>query len=134
MSKNSNPLKRSTLRKTFLENLLKDSRQPLSASEILNISEDRGVPVGRVTVYRFLKSQLNQALLHKVQGPQGEVLYEWVGAGDKHQHHFFCRKCEGAFPLNGCGLKLAGFDLPKGFEVERHEIQLIGLCGECQAA
>jgi len=134
MSKKYNSDERSTLQKTFLETLFREALRPLSATEIQKVSEERAIPLGRVTIYRFLKVQVRAGHLHKVQGINGGVLYEWQQDTAKHHHHFFCRECEGAFPLEGCGLKLSGFDLPKGFTVEHHEIQLIGLCDDCHAA
>jgi len=125
---------RQTVQKTFLENILIDSSGPLSHSEIMHKAHKAGVAMGRVTVFRYLKKQLEAKKIRKIQSPRGEVLYEWIESTQRHQHHFFCNNCKTAFPVEGCGLKVSGFKVPRGFVVQDHEVQLIGLCDQCKAA
>lgn len=52
------------------------------------------------------------------------------GAPAHHRHYFHCRQCDRVFPLEGCPGHLEEIT-PPGFEVDSHEITLLGRCAEC---
>ena len=54
--------------------------------------------------------------------------YERSGAA--HHHHFLCNRCERIYNIEGC---LGGIEtlLPRGFQMESHDLLLTGLCAKC---
>ena len=48
----------------------------------------------------------------------------------KHHHHFHCRICDRFYDVEGCPGGLSSM-LPEGFELESHELTLLGRCAAC---
>jgi Fur family ferric uptake transcriptional regulator len=51
-------------------------------------------------------------------------------ADKEHHHHFHCRRCDKVFEIEDCPGSLRHL-APAGFQAERHEIILYGLCAGC---
>jgi Fur family ferric uptake transcriptional regulator len=120
-------VERSTAQRRAIREALEKAARPLSPAEVL-----RGArPIARLgiaTVYRTLKSMLEDGSIVAVQLPGEAARYEL--AGKDHHHHFVCRICKRAFEIEGCAHALAAA-VPRGFRVERHEVVLYGRCAEC---
>ncbi len=84
--------------------------------------------LGLATVYRTIKLLLEEEVLSEVVLPGESARYEL--AGKHHHHHFHCRACRAVFELEGCPGEI-GIDLPRGFQLEDHEIILYGRCEGC---
>ena len=86
--------------------------------------------LGIATVYRTLKSWLEEGSLVQVDLPGEPPRYE--ATGKQHHHHFHCRACDRVYELEGCpdGLKSL---TPAGFSLESHEVVLYGRCATCAA-
>jgi len=106
------------------------SSGPLSPQEVLDATKTLMPDIGIATVYRNIKSFVEAGTLKTVPVPGQSDRYELNGK--KHHHHFFCRKCQKAFEMEGCPGTLDSL-APEGFKVEHHEIYLYGLCKNCQA-
>jgi Fur family ferric uptake transcriptional regulator len=116
---------RSAIREAFLA-----SDRPLSPQEVLDDARRRAPGLGLATVYRHLKSMVEESFLVAVELPGQSPRYEL--SGKRHHHHFHCRCCGRLFDIPGCPGPLAGA-APAGFRVEDHEITLYGRCAECAA-
>ncbi|NUN95068.1 MAG: transcriptional repressor, partial [Candidatus Omnitrophica bacterium] len=84
--------------------------------------------LGIATVYRTLKSLLEEGSVVAVEMPGQALRYE--AAGKEHHHHFHCRGCGRVFEVEGCPTGI-GRLTPPGFRLEGHEIVLHGLCPDC---
>ncbi len=120
--------RRSTRQKEAIKAVLKKQAHPLLPDEIHQLALQAVPTVGIATVYRSLKSLMQDGHVCCVQIPGQPPRYEGTEKG--HHHHFHCRECEYVFDLKKCveGLKKL---TPSGFKMTDHEIILYGLCKSC---
>jgi Fur family ferric uptake transcriptional regulator len=121
--------RRSTRQKSAIRSAFQDAGRPLSAQQVFELAQKQVDGVGIATVYRNIKTLVEEDWLSLVELPGSVPVYEQ--AGKRHHHHFQCDQCNRVFELEGCVPtvnKLAG---PK-FQVRAHEIVLYGLCSECK--
>ncbi|MBC61452.1 MAG: transcriptional repressor [Zetaproteobacteria bacterium] len=121
-------MQRDTKQRGTILKVLKIADRPLSIEEIL-VTTRKIIPgIGIATVYRAIKSYLQNKKITKVNLPGCQQRYEVTSL--EHNHHFWCRMCDKVFKVPGCSGKL-NFNSPEGFQTELHEITLKGLCSEC---
>ena len=130
--KNGNCMERKTRQFHAIFEVIAHAGRPLLAQEILEIAA-RAVPqLSLATVYRQIKSLLEDSSIRQVQLPGQNPRYE-IGSHEHdpgHHHYFQCRRCEKVFDVPTCPGNLDKL-APAGFMVEDHEIILYGRCGEC---
>lgn len=123
-------MKRMTRQKKTIYDVLEAAARPLTPQEVLEKAERQGQALSIATVYRNLKSMLEEGEIHGVSLP-GEILrYELMEAAAQHHHHFQCTDCQRVFDVHDCPGETA-WQAPPGFKVERHELILYGLCDGC---
>ncbi len=122
---------RQTRQRQAIRDAIADAGSPLSPREILEHAQSRVDGLGMATVYRTLKMLADAGVVILVEIPGEAPRYEL--AGKAHHHHFYCRACGKVFEVEGC---CGHFDdhAPKGFEIESHEVMLIGRCAACAGA
>ena len=121
---------RQTRQRNAIFQVIQDASGPLPAAEIHRRAGEKLPRVGRATVYRALKVLQQEGQVQAVNLPSGERRY---GTARPGPHDLFqCRECEQVFDLSPCRLQLKADDaLPKGFQIESHEMTLYGLCAGC---
>jgi Fur family ferric uptake transcriptional regulator len=124
-------LERDTKQRKAIRQSIEDAARPLSPQEILDAAQESVPGLGMATVYRSIKSLVDEGWLRTVELPGRPPTYEV--AGKDHHHHFHCRKCGKVFEVEGCPGNLKKL-APPGFVVEEHEVVLYGLCDRCRAA
>ncbi len=87
--------------------------------------------MGIATVYRNIKSLVEEEILQEVLLPGDNPRFEI--AGHKHHHHFQCTQCQRVFDVHACPGDMSRL-APKGFTVENHDLTLYGNCKDCAAA
>ena len=87
--------------------------------------------MGIATVYRNIKSLVEEEVLQEVRLPGDNPRFEI--AGHKHHHHFQCMQCQRVFDVHACPGDMSRL-APKGFTVENHDLTLYGHCKDCAAA
>jgi Fe2+ or Zn2+ uptake regulation protein len=113
--------------------VLEESDRPLNVEEIL--SRMTGYRSGVPTVYRNLQQFAEQGWIEPIVGP--DQVMRFVRCHSRaHHHHVQCERCGRMVELEGCGLKkaLEALEAKSGFRITRHQLQLFGLCPECQGA
>lgn len=106
------------------------ARRPLSPLEALDLAQRDVDGLGIATVYRAIRTLVDEAWLTAVDLPGGAVLYE--RSGKAHHHHFQCESCGRVYELDGCLPAIHNLAAP-GFTVHRHELTLYGNCASCAA-
>lgn len=105
--------------------------RPLDPNEVLALAASDHNGLGIATVYRNIKSLLEEGWLTSVELP-GEVTHYEL-AGKDHHHHFHCRMCGKVFELNACLPNVQNL-APAGYSVTGHDLLLYGACRECGLA
>ena len=123
------PASRNTQQKQAIMAVFQACARPLSSQEILTLSQASVAQLGIATVYRNLKSMVQDGVLQTVSLPGEAPRYELAHL--HHHHHFHCRLCDKVFDVHGC-LKGVHELAPAGFIVESHDITLYGACSECR--
>ncbi len=110
---------------------LEASDRPLSVEDIRQRLGQHGS--GVPTIYRNLQCFVEQGWAEPIQGP--DQIMRFVRCRSRaHHHHLQCEACGRTVEVHACGLEasLTALQEPSGFKVTRHELQLFGLCPDCQ--
>lgn len=110
--------------------LLSKSRLPLTAEALYAKSHNKSGNLS--TVYRVLSSFEKAGIVKMEVNVSGEKSY--VLAGAKHQHVIICVECHKKTYLPGCPYHEVNEKISQetGYRVYDHNIQLYGLCPDCQ--
>ena len=121
---------RTTRQLQAIRRAIETAGRPLSIAEIHDMASDEIGTLGLRTVYRVVRRLEEAGEIVRVSVPGQSDRYELASIASKHHHHFHCTACDRFFDVTGCpgGLKKL---LPKGFELQQHELTLSGLCASC---
>ncbi len=124
---------RDTKQKRAILSAFEEAHRPLTPVQV-QAAVLRELPkVSLATVYRVIKTFVEQGSLVPVSFPGAADRYESKECAARHHHHFLCTSCDRAFDLPGCGLRVSS-GLPDGFAISRHEVVLYGSCDSCKGA
>lgn len=123
--------KRTTQQQNIIRTLFKHTDRPLSAQELFEVASSIQPGIGIATVYRGIKTLLEQREIVHINLPGTTPRYEKVNT--QHHHHFLCTRCERVYPVGGCPGHLDKLT-PPGFVLESHTIVLEGRCLNCSQA
>jgi Fur family ferric uptake transcriptional regulator len=119
---------RSTRQRHAILSAIREAGRPLLPNEVLEIAQTGAPGLGIATVYRNLKSMLEEGVVQLVNLPGENARYELRDM--PHHHHFQCRQCGRVFDIAGCPGSLDAL-APPGFITDGHELTLYGRCAEC---
>ncbi|MCS6970639.1 MAG: transcriptional repressor [Planctomycetota bacterium] len=122
------PKTRDTPQRRAIAAVLERAEGPLSVHDILQRAQREVPRLGIATVYRVLAELRRARAVVSVEVAGHPVCYEATRRA--HHHHFHCRRCRTLYDVGGCVAELASL-LPRGFQLEDHEIVLRGLCARC---
>ena len=123
---------RATSQRVVMHRLLRDHNRHLSAEELLSEASDRLPGVSLPTVYATLELFEQLGIVRRVNGGGGTLL--WDTRSDTH-HHMICRRCgrvedmETAIDLE----RARRSAVRSGFQPDRAEVIVSGLCARCAA-
>jgi Fur family transcriptional regulator, ferric uptake regulator len=122
---------KATKAREVLIRVLEASHHPLTVDEIY----DR-LPLprpGRPTIYRNLELFIQEGWAESFVDDNQVQRFLRCGTTE-HHHHIHCEQCQRTTELDGCALKrtLSQFERQCGYKVTRHQLQIYGLCPECQ--
>jgi Fur family ferric uptake transcriptional regulator len=119
---------RNTRQRRTIREAVERAGRPLSTDEILASAQATIPSLGRATVYRSIRTLLDEGWLTAVDVPGRSALYERAGKG--HHHHFQCSHCKRVYELDGCASEIRG-ELPDGFVSTGHDVTIYGTCAAC---
>ncbi len=104
----------------------------ISAEELYAEVKKINPHVGYATIYRTLKLLKDCELLSERHFDEGQARYEV--AGEQHHDHFICEKCGKIVEFEDEGLERMQQAVAQkmGVTLQRHKLELYGLCGECR--
>jgi Fur family ferric uptake transcriptional regulator len=122
-------VERSTRQRRTIRDVVERAGRPLSTDEILAAAQTQIPSLGKATVYRSIRTLLEEGWLAAVDVPGRNPLYERAGKG--HHHHFECTQCKRVYELDGCASEIRG-ELPAGFISSGHDVTIYGTCAACR--
>jgi Fe2+ or Zn2+ uptake regulation protein len=123
---------RATSQRVVMHRLLRDRARHLSAEELLSEASERLPGVSLPTVYSTLELFERLGIVRRVNGGGGTLL--WDTRPDAH-HHMICRNCGRIEDLETpLDLERARRSASRaGFQPDRAEVVVSGLCAACAA-
>lgn len=119
---------RVTQQRDAIRQVMFKAGRPLSTQEIFALAQ-RDVPgLGIATVYRTLKSLVEEGVIVAVDLPGQPP--RWEVTPESHHHHFLCNTCDRLYEIHACPEDLQHL-LPEGYTLEEHDILLRGQCATC---
>ena len=121
---------RATSQRVVMHRLLRDQARHVSAEELLSEASEKLPGVSLPTVYATLELFEQLGVVRRVNGGGGTLL--WDTRADVH-HHMICRRC-GRIEDMGVPLDLERARRSaarSGFEPDRAEVVVSGLCADC---
>jgi Fe2+ or Zn2+ uptake regulation protein len=124
---------RATSQRVVMHRLLRTRNRHLSAEELLSEASEQLPGVSLPTVYATLELFEQLGIVRRVNGGGGTLL--WDTRSDTH-HHMICRNCgriedmETPVDLESARRTAAR----AGFQPDRAEVVVSGLCADCAAS
>ena len=119
---------RSTRQKSAIRKAFESANRPLGAAEVLGIATEEVSGLGIATVYRNIKTLVNENWLQPVELPGQAPRYERNGKG--RHNHFQCSSCGKVYSVGACEVSTKKV-LPRGFKLAGHKMLLYGQCSAC---
>jgi Fe2+ or Zn2+ uptake regulation protein len=93
----------------------------------------RRVPAARATIFRTLEILAAIGAVERLDLPNGEHSYVRCDTRG-HHHHLVCTDCQRSVDLEELGMTTitADVELRTGYVIDRHRLELFGLCPNCQ--
>ena len=106
---------------------------PFTAARVVDEARDRGLRVGRATVFRTIDALERAGAIERLDLPSGDHAY--VACAPAHHHHVVCSGCgRTAEVADGALAALVGeIGRRTGYRIEDHRLELFGLCPACVA-
>lgn len=110
-------------------------RRHIDAEEVLRAAHVAGHKISRATVYRNLDLLVECGLVREVRRADERRVFEHISPGQDHDH-LVCRQCGriAEFASQELTALLGCICRTKGFEPQRNQLHVVGLCAECAAA
>jgi len=122
---------RKTSQRQAIRQVFEAAKRPLSVPEALKLAQEKIESIGSATIYRAVKSLVEDGFLVAVHLPDESARYELADLA--HHHHFHCASCGKVFDVAGCPGAMGDL-CPPGFELTGHEVILYGRCDQCVSA
>jgi Fur family transcriptional regulator, ferric uptake regulator len=106
-----------------------------TAEEVLAALRTLRPAPGRATVFRSLDLLTSLGLVERVDLPDGSHAYVACKPAE-HHHHVVCEQCGRSDEVADLGLSpiLRRVEARTGYRIERHRLELFGVCAACRAA
>jgi Fur family ferric uptake transcriptional regulator len=113
-------------------NLLKSSKQSISAQNLYVELRNCNQSMGLATVYRSLEALKLEGLVQVRTLANGEALYSLV---QQDKHHLTCLQCGNSIPIEQCPVHQLETELEtsQNFKIFYHTLEFFGLCEKCHA-
>jgi len=128
------PLKKTPARKVIID-IVEKAHRPISAQDIIDELSRKKIPIDRVTVFRNVKTLVENDVLIKIDFGDGTARYELKSA--PHHHHLVCSRCKNISDIESETLHDQIESVMKkaqknyGFTIEEHKIEFFGKCKKC---
>ncbi len=125
-------LKSTKQRDIILDGFLASDRH-LSIEELYLKIRASHPNIGYATVYRTLKLFAEAGIAREMQFGDGQTRYEHAGEGEHHDH-LVCTRCGSIEEFENETIEQLQAEVAnsRGFLIEKHRLELYGVCGSCR--
>lgn len=133
---------RITASRELVINILHDTDDHMSASDVYIRAHQVNPGIGLTTVYRTLEMLAHMGIVQKFDFGDGKARYELINnpGGKKHHHHLICLRCKTIMDytefiddeiefINKTQSKLSK---KYNFDITDHAISFYGFCRQCR--
>ena len=120
---------RDTRQRRAIRLAFEEAERPLSTEQLHAVASRESRGLGLATVYRSIKSLVDEGWLEVIDIPGHGAFYE--RAGKEHHHHFACENCSEVTDLDGCSSEVR-VRLPRGYRARGHDVTIFGTCSRCE--
>lgn len=133
MSESVKAPRRKTWQQAAVRDALEQAGGFVSAQQLHADLRDSGSAIGLATVYRALSGFVETNEADTLLSPTGETLFSACEI-EGHHHHLICRSCGRAEEINAQVVEdwSRRVAAEHGFTDPSHEIDIFGLCADCQ--
>ena len=126
-------LKSTRQRDIILDAFLSSDRH-MSIEELYLKLRSKHPNIGYATVYRTLKLFAESGIARETQFGDGQTRYEHVAEGEHHDH-LVCTRCGTIIEFENETIEKLQQEVAAthGFLIERHKLELYGLCQKCRS-
>lgn len=126
--------KRITKTRRAIIDIIINSSQPLSATDVGEYMKRMGIFVNKTTIYRELEFLKNEGIVRTVFLQSGVVHYE--SAYLPHYHRFVCNSC-GLIQGIECEriereLENLTSKVSSNYKIDEHKLEFYGFCSKCK--
>lgn len=127
-----NQLKYSRQREALI-NLLQKEAYPMTIDQIVEKLKENKHPMNLSTVYRIVESLYDHHIIEKNYSSVNNATLIQLHT-PHHQHYLVCQMCHKMFPIENCPMHtiIDSIEDSKHFKVISHNLEIIGICEECQ--
>ncbi|HEX7492441.1 MAG TPA: Fur family transcriptional regulator [Candidatus Limnocylindrales bacterium] len=103
------------------------------SSDLVADARRRRIGAARATIFRTLEVLVDLCALERLDLPDGKHSYVRCDIG-RHHHHLVCTGCQRSVDLDRLGMApiMAEVASRTGYRIDRHRVELFGLCPTCQ--
>ncbi|MCY0878252.1 MAG: Fur family transcriptional regulator [Firmicutes bacterium] len=114
--------------------VMQSSNEPLTIPDLASRVEGSGL--NTATLYRIMETLTELQVVHPVLQDHQNVAYELLEPFARHHDHLVCRQCGRTVNIYDCRLEeaLKTISDDKGFHIDFHQMEVHGLCPDCQKA
>ena len=133
---------RITAAREVVSNVLHETAEHLSATEIYMKAHAISPEIGLTTIYRTLELLEQMRIVQKFDFGDGQARYELLNnpGGKGHHHHLICVKCKKIIDykdfineeINCLGKTQEFLSEKYNFQINDHIVSFYGLCEECR--
>lgn len=104
-----------------------------TANDLIADAQEQDLGIGRATIFRALDLFTELEVLERIDLPNGDHAYVPCLPG-YHHHHVICQSCARVTEVEdmGLGTAIAAIERTSGWKVQRHRLEMFGLCPDCQ--
>ena len=126
---------RMTASRQAVAELIAEHDGAFETADLVADSRARKAAVARATVFRTLELLVALGAVERLDLPSGAHSYVRCES-TRHHHHLVCTRCQRSVDLEDIGMTAIVDEAQRrtGYLVDRHRVELWGLCPACQKA